>query len=105
MSAGFFVLILLVLFLVWLFLVRPQRRRRQAQEAMIDNLRPGDEVLTAGGFYAHVVRVLDDEVTVELAPGTEARLAKRAIAAVLPADEDDSGDEQAVSEPTETARR
>jgi preprotein translocase subunit YajC len=103
MNGGFFILILLVLFLVWLFMVRPQRRRRQAQEAMIDNLRPGDEVLTAGGLFAHVVRVFEDEVTVELSPGVEARLAKRAIAAVVP--NEDTGGSEAVSEPTEAARR
>ena len=52
MNSGFFVLIILVLFLLWLILVRPQRRRHQAQQAMIDHLRIGDEVLTAGGFFA-----------------------------------------------------
>jgi preprotein translocase subunit YajC len=87
MNGGFFILILLVLFVVWLLLVRPQRRRRQAQEAMIDNIRPGDEVITAGGFFATVVRIVEEEVTVELSPGVEARLAKRAIAAVLPSEE------------------
>lgn len=89
MNGGFFVLILLVLFIIWLFLVRPQRRRRQAQEAMIDNLRPGDEVITAGGFFAIVVRILEEEVTVELSPGVEARVAKRAIAAVIPLENGD----------------
>ena len=85
MNSGFFILILLVLFIVWLFLVRPQRRRRQAQEAMIDQLRPGDEVITAGGFFVNVVRLTEDEeVIVELSPGVEARVAKRAIAAVIP---------------------
>jgi preprotein translocase subunit YajC len=105
-NSGFFVLILLVLFLVWLMMVRPQRRRRQAQEAMIDNLQPGDEVLTAGGLFAHVVRIVEDEVTVELSPGVEARLAKRAIAAVVSYEgmpEDDS--EVDAPEPTQAARR
>jgi preprotein translocase subunit YajC len=101
-NGGFFVLVLLVLFLVWLFMVRPQRRRRQAQEAMIDSLRPGDEVLTAGGLFAHVVRVVEDEVTVELSPGVEARLAKRAVAAVVTSEGEP--DSEAESEPTEAAR-
>ncbi len=103
MNSGFFVLILLVLFVVWLLMVRPQRRRRQAQEAMIDSLQPGDEVLTAGGLFANVVRVFEDEVTVELSPGVEARIAKRAVAAVIPREE--NADEQAVSEPSGAARR
>jgi preprotein translocase subunit YajC len=104
-NSGFFILIVLVLFVVWLLLVRPQRRRRQVQEAMIDNLRPGDEVITAGGLFVTVVRIVDDEVTVELSPGVEARLAKRAIAAVLPGEsaEETEGSEPA-SEPTEAAR-
>lgn len=88
MNGGFYVLIILVLFLLWLVLVRPTRRRRQAQEAMIDHLRIGDEVITAGGFYGTVRRIDEDEVTVELSPGTEARLAKRAIAAVLPVEDE-----------------
>src|SRR4029078_2840577 len=58
-SVGIFVLVLLLLFLVWLMLVRPQRRRQLNQQLMIDHLRVGDEVLTAGGFFANVVR-LDD---------------------------------------------
>jgi preprotein translocase subunit YajC len=89
MNSGFFVLIILVLFLLWLMMVRPQRRRRQAQQAMLDDLRVGDEVLTAGGFFATVRRIDEDEVTVELGPGTEARLSKRAIAAVLPPEDED----------------
>jgi len=39
------------------------------------------------GFFATVRGIDEDEVTVELGPGTEARLSKRAIAAVMPPDE------------------
>jgi preprotein translocase subunit YajC len=98
MNSGFFVLIILVLFLIWLMLVRPQRRRQQAQQAMIDHLRIGDEVLTAGGFFATVRQIDEDEVTVELGPGTEARVAKRAIAAVMPM-EDAANEDVAPEQP------
>jgi preprotein translocase subunit YajC len=99
-SGAIFILVILVLFLIWLMLVRPQRRRQLAQQAMIDHVRIGDEVLTAGGFFAKVVAIDEDEVTVELSPGAEARLAKRAIAAVMP-DEDELA-EETVSEEVET---
>ena len=101
-GGGIFILVVLVLFLIWLMLVRPQRRRQLNQQAMIDHLRVGDEVLTAGGLFATVVRIDDDEVTVELSPGSEARLSKRAIALVMPdEDELDIGheDEAEASEP------
>jgi preprotein translocase subunit YajC len=64
---------------------------------MIDHLRVGDEVLTAGGIFATVVRIEEDEVTVELSPGAEARVAKRAIAAVMP-DETEIEPEEEVDE-------
>ena len=109
MNSGFLVLIILVLFLLWLMLVRPQRRRQQAQQAMIDHLRIGDEVLTAGGLFATVRQIDEDEVTVELSPGTEARVAKRAIAVVMPLEEGDEEAEQEVApeepEPSGQTRR
>jgi preprotein translocase subunit YajC len=92
-NSGFIVLILLLGLLLWLFLVRPQRRRQQAMQAMIDHLRVGDEILTAGGFYATVVGIDEDEVRVELSPGNEARVAKRAIAGIMPHDLDDDDEE------------
>jgi preprotein translocase subunit YajC len=64
---------------------------------MIDNIEIGDEVLTAGGFFATVLEVAEDEVTVELSPGAQARLSKRAIAAVFTPVEDDP----VMAEPTE----
>jgi preprotein translocase subunit YajC len=60
LSAGIFILVVLVLFLIWLMIVRPQRRRQLGRQAMIDHLRIGDEVLTAGGFFATVVRIDED---------------------------------------------
>ena len=100
MNGGLLILIVLILFLVWLGIARPQRRRQASQQAMIDNMAPGDEVITAGGFFATVVDIAEDEVIVELSPGAQARLSKRAIAAVFPQE----GEEEAVTEPTEQAR-
>jgi preprotein translocase subunit YajC len=44
--------------LLWLFILRPQRRRSSEQLRMQDALRVGDEVITAGGIRGYV-RQLD----------------------------------------------
>jgi len=88
-GGAFFILVILLVFLGWLAIARPTRRRQAGHQAMIDNLAIGDEVITAGGFYVTVLEIAEDEVTVELSPGAQARLAKRAIAAVFPQGEDD----------------
>jgi preprotein translocase subunit YajC len=81
--------ILVVLFVImWLLVIRPQRRRQAEQRRVMDNLAPGQEVLTAGGLYATVHSVVDDEeVKLEIAPDVHVRAARRSIAAVLTDDE------------------
>jgi len=79
----FFLFIILGLGLMWLIVVRPQRRKQKLQQSMQSDLAVGDEVLTAGGVYGKVTKVGDDEVRVEIAPNVEVRLARRAIAAQL----------------------
>jgi len=77
--------------LLWLLLIRPQRQRLQAQRRLHEEIEVGDEILTAGGFYGHVRELGDDEdLVVEIAPGTEVRMARRAVAAIVPVEEEDA---------------
>jgi preprotein translocase subunit YajC len=92
-------LLILVFFgflLMWVFVVLPQRRRMAAHERMVDELKVGDEILTAGGVFGEVTEIGEDEVAVEIAPGVEVRVAARAIASVIPPDVyDDEGEGEA----------
>ena len=81
-GSGIFLIVIIAFLLLWLIVVRPQRKRQNQQQEMLRELRVGDEVLTAGGIYGTVSRLDEDQVTVEIAPGTEVRVARRAIAAV-----------------------
>ena len=78
-----YLIILVALFAVmWLLLIRPQRRRQVEQSRMQEVIEPGDEILTAGGIHGTVRKVEDEIVHVEIAPGTTIRLDRRAVAAV-----------------------
>jgi preprotein translocase subunit YajC len=81
-GGGFFFIIIIAFLLLWLIVVRPQRKRQNQQRAMVNELQVGDEVLTAGGIYGTVTSIDDDQVTVEIAPRTDVRVARRAIAGV-----------------------
>ncbi|MFL5960059.1 MAG: preprotein translocase subunit YajC [Gaiellaceae bacterium] len=81
-GSSFFLIIIVAFALLWLIVVRPQRKRQSRQQEMLRELRVGDEVLTAGGIYGTVSRLDEDQVTVEIAPKTEVRVARRAIAGV-----------------------
>jgi preprotein translocase subunit YajC len=83
-------ILLLLFILMWFLVIRPQRRRQQEQQRIMDNLSPGDEIVTAGGLYGTVQSVLgDDEVRVEIAPDVYVRVARRAVATVLTEEDDE----------------
>lgn len=75
-----FVLILLVFYLLFF---RPQQKRRQQEQNMQSSLLPGQEVMTKSGIYGTIVDVHDNDVELEISPGTRIRMIKAGIAEVL----------------------
>jgi preprotein translocase subunit YajC len=85
---GFIILLVGLAILIWLLLIRPQRKRSDQQIAMQDQLRAGDEIITAGGIHATVKSIEDDVLEIEIARGTIVRLDRRAVAAVVSQEEE-----------------
>ena len=87
--------------LLWLFVLRPQRRRSTEQLQMQDTLRVGDEVITAGGIRGYVRQIDEEVLKVEIAPEVVVRLDRRAVAALVQ-EEDDDPDELTQTESGES---
>jgi preprotein translocase subunit YajC len=51
---------------------------------MLAALEKGNEVVTAGGVVGRIVRLTDQYVVLEVAPGTELTFQRNAIAQLLP---------------------
>jgi preprotein translocase subunit YajC len=86
---GFLIILVVGFALMWLLIVLPQRRRQAAHAALLESLEPGDEIVSAGGLYGTITSLGEDELSVEIAEGVKVRMAKRAVAARMPPDEDD----------------
>jgi preprotein translocase subunit YajC len=83
MNAGPLIFLALTVAVLWFILIRPQRQRQAAHQALLSQVEPGEEVVTVGGLMGVVKAVSDDEVRLEIAPGTEVRVAKQAISGVM----------------------
>jgi preprotein translocase subunit YajC len=83
----------------------PQRRATRAKMEMQDSIDIGDEIVTAGGMYGYVTSIGDDEVEVEIAPGTVVRVATRAVAGRIDPDldEEEPDEEEDAEEPAATS--
>ena len=88
--------IIVVLFaLFWFMLVRPQRRRTQEQTYLIDSLEEGDEIVSAGGFYAVIKEIEGETLHVEIADGLVVRMARNAVVGLVEPDEEQEEDDAA----------
>ena len=86
----------------YFLLIRPQSQRRKAQMQMQNELDVGDEVITTAGIYGTITEIDDDYgiVTLEVAPDTELRFSRAAVAQrLLDDDEMDNEDEVEGAEP------
>ena len=79
--------------LMWVLLIRPQKRRVELQQAVVASLRPGDEVITTGGIYGTILSVDDDTLFVEIAPGVAVRMVRQAVSQRIGPDDDDAADD------------
>lgn len=57
--------------IIYLFILRPQRKQQERHRQLLASLQKGDRVLTSGGILGEVVHLKDDEVTLK---SGEARL-------------------------------
>ena len=80
---GQIVPLILILFIMYFFLIRPQQKKVKEHQAMVEALRRGDEVVTQGGLIGKITKVKDDtEVEVEIAKDVRIRVLRPTIAQV-----------------------
>lgn len=89
----FLIIMALMLGVMYVLMIRPQRQRQAQQQATIENAGVGDDVLTTGGIYGTITQVEDDDVVVEIAPEITVHMTRRGIAAVLPPEEEEADED------------
>ena len=76
--------LILIFGIMYFILIRPQQKKLKDHRSMVEALRRGDMIVTAGGLVGKVVKVKDDgEVEVEIADGVKVRVIRSTISQVL----------------------
>jgi len=86
--------LLLLGFVFYFLMIRPQQRRARQQQQLIRSIEVGDEVVTGGGIFGHVVDIDHDEdiVTLEIADGVEIHILRAGIGRRIESYDDDDED-------------
>ncbi len=80
-STIYMVVFLVLIFAMFYFLmIRPQRKRQKEHQQMVEELRRGDRVVTAGGIYGVIETVSEDSVVIKVESGATMRVALGSVA-------------------------
>ena len=79
-----FILPMALIFVVfYFFMIRPQQQKQKEMKKMLEALRRGDRVVTAGGILGTVIKTENDECQVEIADNVRVRVLRSTITTVL----------------------
>jgi preprotein translocase subunit YajC len=56
--------LILMFGLMWLLMIRPQKKKEKALRELVNSMVVGDHILTIGGVIGRIVNIRDDEVTI-----------------------------------------
>jgi preprotein translocase subunit YajC len=78
-----FVPIIAIFGIMYFLMIRPQQQRMKQHREMVDNVRRGDTVVTAGGIVGKVAKVKDEgELLVDIAENVQVRVLKSTLTEV-----------------------
>ncbi len=82
-EAGFdwqwIVFLVLIVGVFYFIMIRPQQKRQKEHRQLMEELKRGDKVITAGGIYGQIETVSDEDVVIKVESGTTIRVARNSV--------------------------
>ena len=70
--------------IMYFMIIRPQSKKAKAHQALLDDLRKGDEVATASGIVGKVQKIDDNFIQLKVSADTTITIQRHAVGAVMP---------------------
>ena len=78
---GFIIMLGFMVLVMWLFMWRPESKRRKQMQAFRDGLKKGDKIITAGGIYGVVKEIKETTLLIEVDGNVTLRIDKNMVVA------------------------
>lgn len=70
----------------YLLIILPQRKKQKKHQDTVNNLKPGDRIVTTGGIFGTVMGVQPDRIELKVSANVKIDITKSAVGAVLSAE-------------------
>ncbi|WP_295935266.1 preprotein translocase subunit YajC [uncultured Alistipes sp.] len=78
---SFIIMIGLMVLVLWLFMWRPESKRRKQMQEFRNALKKGDKIVTAGGIYGTIKEVKETTLLIEVDGNVTLRIDKNMVVA------------------------
>src|SRR5512146_1703814 len=72
-----------IILIFYFMIIRPQQKRQKERQQLIDSLKKGDKVITAGGIHGTIVGIEDKTALVQIADNVKVKVDRSTIGTVL----------------------
>jgi preprotein translocase subunit YajC len=72
-------MILLIFFVFWFFMIRPQAKKQKELKKFRESLSKGDKVVTIGGIHGKILEISDTTVLLSCESSSKIRVEKSAL--------------------------
>lgn len=82
----------LIIAIFYFLILRPQQKRQKGKQKMLDAIKKGDKVVTAGGLHGTVAGLDDKTVLLQVSDNVKMKFERSAIASILKESDPDAKD-------------
>ena len=61
---GMIIYLVIIFAVMYFIMIRPQRKQEKQQQAMINAVKVGDEIITIGGVHGKITKIKDNDITI-----------------------------------------
>jgi preprotein translocase subunit YajC len=73
----------LVFAIFYLLIIMPQRKKQKKHLDLVENLKPGDRIVTTAGIFGTVMGVQKDRIELKIAASVKIDITKSAVGVIL----------------------
>ena len=74
---------LLIIVVFYFFILRPQQKRQKERQKLLESVKKGDKIITAGGVHGTIEGIEDKTILVKVAENVKVKMEKSSIATIV----------------------
>ena len=72
-----------IILIFYFMIIRPQQKRQKERQQMVESMKKGDKVITAGGIHGTIVGVEDKTVLIQIADNVKIKVERSTVGNIL----------------------